>query len=465
MLANDKGRKQTDPLVRTPFPGPKGKALIKQLSERPRLGGYENPRDPGYVLMMAAQRDGYVWDVDGNRFIDFNSGWATNNVGHPTKEIVDSAVEVLRDYGVVCSSDGIATIHRYELAGKLLQTLPNHIQRVAYCCTGTEAVEGAMKFMRAATGRSNIISFHANYHGLSYGAMAAGPLLSSMRDPVMQAMPGHIHTPYASCYRCAFKLEYPSCDLWCAEFIEDILTRYTAPPESIAGILVEPIQGEAGIWVPPEDYLPRLEKMCRKYGWLLCIDEVESGFGRSGKMWAFEYSDVKPDIVVIGKGISGSILPITAIAATPEVMDREVSVGSTFGGQPASCAAAIKALERIEKEGILQNCARLGEQGLERLRKMKERYPLIGDVRGRGLFLAIEFIKDHKTKERDYEIAKEIYYDCMENGLCLMYDSNWFARMLPVLDISADLFLRGLDIFEEAVQRADAKRRQERKAS
>ncbi len=205
--------------------------------------------------------------------------------------------------------------------------------------------------------------------------------------------------------------------------------------------------------------------MCLKNSWLLCIDEVESGFGRSGKMWAFEYSDVKPDIVVIGKGISGSILPITAIAATPEVMDRNVAVGSTFGGQPASCAAAIKALERIEKEGILQNCARLGEQGLERLRKMKEQYPLIGDVRGRGLFLAIEFVKDHNTKERDYEIAEEIYYDCMENGLCLMYDSNWFARMLPVLDISEELFMRGLDIFEESVQRADAKRRQERKAS
>ncbi len=466
MLEHDKRKKQTDPLVRTPLPGPKGKALIKQMSERPRLGGYENPRDLDYLLMMAAQRDGYVWDVDGNRFIDFNSGWATNNVGHPAKEIVDSAVEVLRDVGVVCNSEGIANFIRYELADKLLQTLPDHIQRIKYCCTGTEAVEGAMKFMRAATGRSNIISFHANYHGLSYGAMAAGPLDASMRDAVMQAMPGHIHTPYASCYRCAFKLEYPSCNLWCADFIEEILTRYSAPPESIAGILVEGIQGEAGIWVPPDDYLQRLEKMCRKHGWLLCVDEVESGFGRSGKMWAFEHFNVKPDLVVIGKGISGSILPITAIAATPEVMDREVSVGGTFAGQPASCAAAIKALERIEKEGILEHCARLGEQGLDRLREMKERYPIIGDVRGRGLFLAIDFVKDRDTKERDYDTAKEVYFDCMQNGLCLMWDTiSWFARILPVLDISEELFVRGLDIFEESVQRADAKRRQERKAS
>jgi 4-aminobutyrate aminotransferase-like enzyme len=464
--AHGSGR-EVDRLVHTALPGPKAKALLDRMRKLPLLGGHEDPSDPGYVLLMTAQRDGYVWDADGNRFIDFNSGWGTNNIGHAPADVVDAAVGVLRDYGVVCCTEGIAPFIRYELAEKLLATLPSHIQRVSYGATGTEAVEGAMKFMRAATGRPNIISFHANYHGLSYGAMAAGPLDASMRrDPVMQAMPGHILTPYASCYRCAYKLEYPSCNLWCVDFIDEILIRYSAPPESIAGILVEPIQGEGGIWVPPEDYLPRLEKLCRKYGWLLCIDEVESGFGRSGKMWAFEHADVKPDLVVIGKGLSGSILPISAVAATPEVMDREVSMGSTFGGQPASCAAAIKALEKIKQEGIIEHAARLGEQGLERLRQMQERYPVMGNVRGRGLFLAVDFVRDRQTKERDYDTSREVYFDCMERGLCLMWDSiSWFARMLPVLDIPEELFQRGLDIFEESVQRSQERRSKERKAS
>ncbi len=454
-------RADDEVLVRTgSIPGPKGRELIERMRKAPRLGGYEDPRDPGYLLMMAAQRGGYVWDVDGNRFIDFNSGWATHNVGHPPEEIIEAAMPALRDIGVYCPSEGIGTSLRYELADKLLATLPSHIQRIAYCCTGTEAVEGAMKFMRAATGRPNIISFHANYHGLSYGAMAAGPLNASMRDPVMQAMPGHILTPYASCYRCAFRLQYPSCNVWCADFIDEILMRYSAPPESVAGILVEPIQGEAGIWVPPDDYLPRLQKLCRKYGWLLCVDEVESGFGRSGKMWAFEHFDVQPDLVVIGKGLSGSILPITAIAATPEVMDREVSVGGTFGGQPAACVAAIKALERVEQKGILEHCTRLGEIALRRLREMQQRYEIIGEVRGRGLFLAIDFVKDRETKERDYETAHDVYYDCLQDGLCTMYDSiSWFARILPVLDIEERLFLRGLDIFEKSVSRLNARRR------
>jgi 4-aminobutyrate aminotransferase-like enzyme len=198
--------------------------------------------------------------------------------------------------------------------------------------------------------------------------------------------------------------------------------------------------------------------MCRKHGWLLCIDEVESGFGRSGKMWAFEHFDVRPDIVVIGKGLSGSILPIAAIAGTPEAMAPEVAQASTYAGQPAACAAGVKALERIRRERIVEHAARLGGIGLERLRQMQERYSIIGDVRGRGLFLAVEFVRDRDTKERLFEAVKDIYIDCMHNGLYFIYDSiSWFARFLPVLDIREELFLRGLDIFEAAVAKAEAR--------
>jgi 4-aminobutyrate aminotransferase-like enzyme len=450
-------RTDGDVLVRTPLPGPKGAEYLKK--DRLLFAGDSKPDAlASRMVVLAAQRDGYLWDVDGNRFIDFGAGWGTNNVGHAPAEVIDAALPLLRDFGVVCCSQGFVSYIQYELAEKLLQALPPHIQRVTFCATGTEAAEGAIKFMRAATGRPNVISFHAAYHGLSHGALAAGPLNSHMRDAVVQATPGFVHTSYATCYRCPFHLQHPACNVWCADYIEEYLLQYVTPPDSIAGILVEPIQGEGGIWVPPDDYLPRLERMCRKHGWLLCIDEVESGFGRSGKMWAFEHFDVKPDIVVIGKGLSGSILPIAAIAGTPEAMAPEVAQASTYAGQPASCAAGIKALERIKRERIVEHAARLGEIGLKRLRQMKERYSIIGDVRGRGLFLAVEFVRDRQSKERLFEAVKDIYIDCMHNGLYFIYDSiSWFARFLPVLDIREELFLRGLDIFEAAVAKAEAK--------
>lgn len=446
-----------DVLVRTPLPGPKGRRYIEK--DRLLFAGDSKPDVlPSRMVVLAAQRDGYLWDVDGNRFIDFGAGWGTNNVGHAPAEVVDAAVPLLRDFGIVCSSQGYVPYIHYDLAERLLETLPKHIQRVTFCATGTEAAEGALKFMRASTGRPNVIAFQAAYHGLSYGALAAGPLNAHMRDIVIQSTPGYLHTPYATCYRCPYHLSYPSCNLWCVDYIEEYLLQYNAPPDSVAGILVEPMQGEGGIWVPPDDYLPRLERMCRKYGWLLCIDEVESGFGRTGKMWAFEHYDVRPDIVVIGKGLSGSILPISAIAGTPEAMAPEVAVTSTYAGQPASCAAGLKALERIKRERIVEHSARLGEIGLRRLRQMQERASIIGDVRGRGLFMAVDFVRDRQTKERLYEALTDIYIDCMHNGLYFIYDSiSWFARFLPVLNIREEQFLRGLDIFEAAVERAEAK--------
>lgn len=446
-----------DLLVRTPLPGPKGERYVKK--DRQLFAGDTNPWIfPARQVILAAQRDGFMWDVDGNRFIDFGAGWGTNNVGHAPAEVIEAAIPVLREFGVVCSSPGYVPYIHFDLAEKLLGVLPSHIERVSLCATGTEAAEGALKFMRAATGRPNVITFHAAYHGMSYGALAAGPLHAELRDPIIQSTPGYLHTPYATCYRCPYRLSYPSCDLWCVDFIEDYLMRYSAPPESVAGILVEPIQGEGGIWIPPDDYLPRMEKMCRKHGWLLCIDEVESGFGRTGKMWAFEHVDVKPDIVVIGKGLSGSILPIAAIAGTPRAMDQDIVIASTYAGQPASCAAGIKALEIIKRDKIIERAERLGRIGLERLREMQQRYSIIGDVRGLGLFMAVDFVKDPSTKERFHEVVTEIYKECMQTGLYFLFDPTaWYARFLPVLDMPEELFMRGLDIFEAAVQKAEKK--------
>jgi len=404
-------------------------------------------------VFLAAQHDGYLWDVDDNRFIDFSSGWATNNVGHAPAEIVEEAASVLREFGAVCCTPGFVPFIRYELAEKLLATFPAHLQRVALCATGTEAVEAALKFMRAATGRPNVLTTYTNFHGFSYAGLAAGPFEASWRDTATQAIPYYLYTPYATCRRCPHRLDYPACDLWCVEVIEEYLLRHQASPETVAGIIVEPVQGEAGVWVPPKEYLPRLERLCRKYGWLLCVDEVECGFGRCGRMWAFESSGVSPDLVIVGKGIGGSLLPLAAVVGTPDVMDRRVVWGSTYAGQPAACAAAIKALERLQRDGLVERSARLGAAGLDRLRHLCESSTIVGDVRGQGLFLGLELVNDQDGRMASPALAHQVYDECLSHGVCLLYLTvTPTVRIAPPLDIPEDLFFRGLGIIEDVVQ-------------
>ncbi len=225
--------------------------------------------------------------------------------------------------------------------------------------------------------------------------------------------------------------------------------------------MVEPVVGEAGVWIPPDDFLPGLRDLCDRHGWYLCIDEVQSGFGRCGKMWAFDHWNVEPDVIVIGKGLSGGSMPIAAITAGHEIFEKaEAFVAGTYAGHPAACAAGIKTLEIFERDRILEHSSALGEYGLDRLRRMQEKYPFIGEVRGKGLWLAAEFVKDRKTREKNYEAAAEVNRHCLQNGLYYIHDNiSWFVRIQPPLNIERSLFEQGMDILEEGIAKASASAR------
>ncbi|PYT37201.1 MAG: hypothetical protein DMF52_03295, partial [Acidobacteria bacterium] len=271
-------------LVRTPLPGPESKRLIQKEIELMATGAYGSPADR---LFMAVKAEGsLIEDVDGNRFIDFGSGWGTNNVGNCHPEVVEAVSTMLKQLGVTCWTSAANTAQRLALAEKLLAVCPKRTDRILFLTTGTEAVEAALRVMRRASGRPFVLSFYGQYHGLSYGAMAAGPLEASVREDVAPLVNGFVYAPYPYAFRTPLKSKSGGgAGRATLEYIEDIILTYEVPPSRIAGVLVEPVVGEAGVWVPPDDFLPGLRDLCDRHDWCLCIDEVQSGFGRCGKMW------------------------------------------------------------------------------------------------------------------------------------------------------------------------------------
>jgi len=446
-------------LVKTPLPGPKSKLLIQKESRLMAAGAYGSPEDRRF---MAIRAQGSLFeDVDGNRFIDFGSGWGTNNVGNCHPEVVEAVASTMRELGVTCWTSAGNTAQRLDLAEKLLAVCPKRTDRVLFLTTGTEAVEAALRVMRRASGRQFVLSFYGQYHGLSYGCMAAGPLEAHVREDVAPLVNGFVYAPYPYSYRTPLQSRTGGGPGRATlEYIEDMILTYEVPPERIAGVLVEPVVGEAGVWVPPDDFLPGLRALCDKHDWYLCIDEVQSGFGRCGKMWAFEHWNVDPDLIVVGKGLSGGSMPIAAVTGRHEIFDAaQAFVAGTYAGHPAACAAGVKTLEIIARDRVLAHATELGAYGMKRLQAMKEKFPIIGEVRGMGLWLTAEFIKDPKTREKNFEAAALVNEHCLKNGLYYIHDSiSWFVRIQPPLTIERPLFEQGMDILEEAIAAANAAR-------
>lgn len=422
-------------------------------------GAYGATEDRRFMAVRA--QGSLIEDVDGNRFIDFGSGWGTNNVGNCNPEVVEAVTSTMRQLGVTCWTSAGNTAQRLELAEKLLAVCPKRTDRVLFLTTGTEAVEAALRVMRRASGMQFVISFYGQYHGLSYGCMAAGPLEAHVREDVAPLVNGFVYAPYPYSYRTPLQSRSGGgVGRATLEYIEDLILTYEVPPERIAGVLVEPVVGEAGVWVPPDDFLPGLRDLCDRHGWYLCIDEVQSGFGRCGKMWAFEHWNVEPDLIVIGKGLSGGSMPIAAVAGRHDIFDAaEAFVAGTYAGHPAACAAGVKTLEIMARDRVLEHATELGDHGLKRLMAMKEKYRVIGEVRGKGLWLTAEFIKDPKTREKNFEAAARVNEHCLRNGLYYIHDSiSWFVRIQPPLTIERALFDQGMDILEEAIAAVNAAR-------
>jgi 4-aminobutyrate aminotransferase-like enzyme len=444
---------QRVPLVRTPLPGPESRRWMERERRVLAHGAYGEWEKRAFIARRV--RNALIEDVDGNQLIDFGAGWGTNNVGNCHPEVVAAVTAALQEQGVACWTSAGNSYQRVELAERLLATCPKRVDRVVFLTTGTEADEAALRIMRRASGRPIVLTFYGQYFGLSYSGQASGTLEAGMRADVMPLVGGYVYAPYPNPYRSPLvSRRGGGVGRATIEYIEDVLLAHEVPAGLVAGVIVEPVIGEGGILVPPDDFLPGLRELCDRHGWYLCIDEVLSGFGRCGKLWAFEHWNVEPDLIVIGKGLSGGVMPIAAVAARGDITEKaDAYVASTYSGHPAACAAGVTTLEILGRPGFLDNVNELGAYALERLEGMKQRYAAIGDVRGKGLWLAVEFVKDRETREKDFARAAAVAELCLRNGLYPIHDSiAWFVRIQPPLTIERALLEQGLDILEDAIR-------------
>jgi 4-aminobutyrate aminotransferase len=408
-----------------------------------------------YPMVGQEAEGALVKDLDGNIYLDFSSAVAVMNVGynHPEvkKAVLDQAEKLIHFAG-----NDYYNAKQVELAEKLVSITPGKFKKkVFFSNSGAESVECAFKLARWHTKKPGMLSFLGAFHGRTFGALSLSACKALHKKHFYPMVPQVIHIPYAYCYRCAYKLEYPSCDLWCAKYLEEVALRFF-PSEDLAAVIVEPIQGEAGYVVPPPSFLSKIESTCRKNGLLLVADEVQTGFARTGKMFACEHSAVEPDIITLSKALAAG-LPMGATVARAEVANWDEGLHSnTMGGNMLSAAAAIANINVIEREDLCTNARKLGEHAMKRLRELKERSELVGDVRGLGLMIGIEFVKNKHTKERAITETERIAIEAFNNGLILLPVGLNCIRIAPPLNIDVALMDQGIEILEKAVRKVAA---------
>ncbi|RJS90573.1 4-aminobutyrate--2-oxoglutarate transaminase [Candidatus Bathyarchaeota archaeon] len=438
------------PKIVTLPPGPKSRRLLEERERYVPPGVY-------LIAPIALERaeGAVVEDVDGNRYIDFTSGIGVTSLGHTRREIVEVIKEQAERLIHTCIH--VTNYRPYlDLAKELTEITPGRFpKRAILLNSGAEAVENAVKIVRQYSKRPGIISFENSFHGRTYMALTLTGKWDPYKVGFAPFVPGVYMAPYAYCYRCPFHLNYPDCGLACVEYIEKSLLKTQVPPQEVGGLIAEPIQGEGGFIAPPPDYFKALKALCDDHGILLIIDEVQTGFGRTGRWFAIEHWGVEPDVMTMGKAIAAG-LPLSAVVARDELM-RDVypgSLGGTYGGNPLACVAALKVIEIIKRDGIVERAARLGEKISKRLGEMGERYEIIGDIRGKGPMMAMELVKDRGTKEPAVEETKEVLKTALNRGLLLLKAGLYgnVVRLHPPLTIEDELLEKGLDLLEETIR-------------
>lgn len=396
----------------------------------------------------------YVEDEDGRKYMDFTSGLATTNTGHNHPKVVEAIkkqAELFIHSGCIFYYEPLLS-----LAEMLKRVTPAGLDMFFFSNSGAEAVEGAIKLARFYTGRQGIIAFTGAFHGRTFGAASLTTSSIRYRRRYHPFLPAVYHSPYPYCFRCFFGQRPDTCSMDCYEYLERLF-RHLIPPEEVACIIIEPVLGEGGYVVPPGEFLKKLRALCDRGNILLILDEVQSGMGRTGKWFASEHFGVVPDIMTVAKGIASG-MPLSAVVAGKEIIGEwsPGAHGTTFGGNPVSCAAAIATVQVIEDEGLLDNALATGDHALRRLRAIKERHSCIGDVRGLGLMIGIEFVRD--GMEPDSEGLKKVTLYCREKGLIILgcgVDKN-IVRLAPPLIVTKGEIDRGLDILEEAIDKTKA---------
>ncbi|HEY2386855.1 MAG TPA: aspartate aminotransferase family protein [Candidatus Binatia bacterium] len=426
-------------------PGPRSRAVFREEQEVVAPGQQRIALLS--ELTLASGEGATVTDLDGNVYLDFFAGVAVASLGHAHPRYVAAMEAQLRRISV----GSFTTENRLKLLRLIARLTPGDLGRTQLYSGGAEAVEAAFRLAMSYTGKHEVVGFWGGFHGKTGGVMG---LIGDESKHGWGPLPGGRYSvPYADCYRCPFKLSYPDCGLACVEFARESIKRTTAG--SVAAIIVEPIQGTAGNVVPPPEFLPALKDLAREIGALLIADEMITGFGRTGRWFGCNHSGVVPDVMTVGKGM-GSGFPISGLISTDEIVaakpfSRPSASSSSYGGNPLAATAALTTIETILDDGLVEHAARLGERMLGRLRDMQERYPFLADVRGAGLLVGFDLVRDRKTKEPlPRELTERIFLEALRRGLLMM---GYFPRVRinPPLTITAEQVDTGLAILDEVL--------------
>lgn len=435
--------------IRVEPPGPKARKVVAETNKvlSPSIARF-------YPLVIETAHDCIVKDVDGNEYIDFNSGIAVLNVGSTNDSVVKAAKEQLDKFTHYSYTDFYYE-NINELAERLAEIYPgakSEKKQVFYGNSGTEAIESALKLVRYNTGRQRVLAYQSAFHGRTMGAVSLTASKPAQVRGFSPLVPGVDHVPYPYCYRCPLKQEYPGCGFACIDYIQEQYFDKYVPPEEVAAIFFEPIQGEGGYVVPPEDYFVELTKRFKKYGILFVSDEIQSGMGRTGKWFAVEHFGITPDIITVAKALGGG-LPIGAMVARSGLMTWQPgSHASTFGGNPVAAAAGLAVLDYIEEHSLLENAKKQGDYMQKIFNEWKGKYDIVGDVRGKGLMIGIEIVKDKKSKEYAPELASKILSKSWKRGLLVISCGKSSLRIVPPLTISRELVNEALDVLELSIK-------------
>ena len=439
-------------MVSGDLPGPRARAIIRRTSKviSPSIA-----RDDPLVVESA--HGSVVTDVDGNRFIDFSSGIAVLSTGSTHPKVVAAAKRQL-DKFIHFSYTDFYYENLVILAEKLCELAPGDgAKKVYWGNSGAEANEAAMKLARNYTKRPLFLAHSGAFHGRTMGALSLTASKPIQRKGAFPMVPEVVHFPFPYCYRCPWKQTFPECDYYCVDYFKEQYLEKFVPVEDLAAYFFEPFQGEGGYVIPPPEYFKRMGFL-RKEGVLSVADEVQTGIGRSGKFFAVEHFGLEPDIISVAKGLASGF-PLGGIVASAEVMDSWApgQHASTFGANPVAIEAALATLEVISSEKLVENAVKMGRVAMRRLEEMREKYEVVGDVRGRGLFIGVEIVKDKKSKERGIREAQAIVRACFKHGLILILAGTNTLRVVPPLNIVREELEEGLDVMEAAIASVNSK--------
>jgi len=439
---------KTAHIVTEGLPGPKSKELLAQRNKYVPKG-----IGAGTEIFLAEAKDALLKDIDGNVFLDFAAGIGVQNIGHCDDGVIEAIKEQTEKYIHPCFH--VAMYEPYvQLAEKIANLVPGEAgKKVMFANSGAEAVENAIKISRRYTKKTGIISLECAFHGRTFMTMTLTSKVKPYKNGFGPFASDTYKIPSPYCYRCPMGSTYPQCGLACAEKLRTLL-KGELSADTIACLIAEPVQGEGGFIVPPKGYLPALQSICNENGIVFIADEVQAGFGRTGKIFASEHFDIQPDLMTLSKSIAAGV-PLSAVAGKAEIMDapNPGEIGGTYGGSPLGCVAGLRVIEKIQKEALTAKAEKIGEIIRSRLTQMQERYPIIGDVRGLGAMMGVEFVKDKETKEPYPEIVKKVIAECYQKGF-IFISAGIFSnliRFLPPLVMTEEQVHAGMDALETAI--------------